>query len=576
MTTSTIPDSIDLTELSGMEAFVLADQMASAQVAAPELDVRIHDNQGFALGQCADYISTTATFKRNKVGPGTIVLKGDDPWGPVGMTCQKTVVPTTIRTDNYKWTGRVDSCSKDTVDGITTYTMQLVDDKSWYDHILIFPTWFSPVEFQPIKNSVHIGPAVTSIKALISEQGLRLNSGLWNIVNNIVNPAAVFADLVMKFEFAEDLLDGNGVEVDVPFVVVPTNPLTDTSKWTALTARMDTISACVEQALKDNGLELKAWMWEPGDEQPAPDWFILTRPTIVFDVVDKTNVQHITGTALDGLIGTAVELSDTLFGEIVFAITGSNVSDQYLTDATNPYGGILSQWLGLNSKPPWVIYEDGPYSGIKESHITAHHPLAWQIVGGGKSPEWVNKGIDLILEALLGAVIAAAAAASGGAAAAISAIPNTLLDGVFDDMILAFQLITNFARKRSLGKFGWPEFFTQTGGTAWTLNELVALEAAMWDSRGYFSFQMVTRDGSPYTFGDGPNADFFLCDPVSWIDAGVIYTDYCDEAVITDDRNNYDLTITIGDGSAQEAPVTKLMRYVSSADNAIKAITLAA
>ncbi|GAC70720.1 hypothetical protein [Gordonia soli] len=554
---------LDLSQADPVAAFAEADRRQDALMANPGLEVRVHDNKGYPLMPINDYLSATVGEKVRAVGTGTIELKGSDPAGPVGMTCKSTVVPITVRKQGYwKWTGRVDTCEKAVVKGVKTYTMQLVHDTNWLNKWMVFPTWWTPIQFQPIKEAVHVGPIITCIKTMLAEQQIRTYFGLWEIVNNLTNPAAWFASATANAQ--------NGKP---PYVIIPTNPLTDTSKWTTITARMDSVMSLIEQPMKDCGVVPKVWMWEPGEPQPAPWAFTLTEPTICFDFVDKTNVTGPTGTAIDGLIGAGVELADMALGGILEALLGIDPSSMNETDATNPYGGILSHYFGLDSKPPWPIYEDGPNSGITETHVVAHHPLAYTVIGGGQSPEWVNQGINLILEALLSMIIAAAAAATAGAAGAIGAIPNSLLDGVFDNIILAFQEIEHAGRRKKLGKFGYPEFFTSTGGTAYTLNELVALEAALWDSRGYYTFQLKTRDGGQYTYG----RDYETGDPLSWIDPDdrVIYTDYLTEWQITDTRQDFeDLEITVGDGNALESPYAKFARQYEGLWSAIKAVTL--
>lgn len=554
--TAAVDSPYDLIEVDPWEAFILADEKAQAEAAAAkaatQFVVTVHDNAGYALGEIGDYISTTVTFKRNAVGGATVILKGTDLWIPYAMTCKDTVIPITIEANGYRWSGRIDTCSDDTVDGVNTVTLQLVSDWNWFNKIMVWPNFALPIEVQFPKEATFIGSAITNIKEMIAEQCIRLQLGLWEIVDNILDPAAWFGSALNH----EGLL--------TPIAVIPTNPLTDTSKWTAITARMDSIATVVAQTLKDCGLVLTADLWKPGDPQPAPEWFTLTEPTIVVDVKDKTNVTGLTGTALDGLIGVAVNVADTLLGEILGSLGGASISDNSGTDATNPYGtGMIAKLLGINSKPPWVIYEDGPKSGIRESHVTAHHPLAYTVIGGGKSPQWVNKGIDLLLEWLLSMLLAAFGA---------SGISSTLLDGVFDDVVLAFQQIEDEARRLKLGKFGYPEFFASTGSAAWTLNELIALESALWDSRGYYSYSLVVQDGYPYTFG----VDYGIGDPVSWVYKGVIYTDYCTEATLVDDRTSRVLvTPKIGDGSAQESPWAMLMRKYQNLSDVVKAAAMA-
>ncbi|MFE3229346.1 hypothetical protein [Nocardia sp. NPDC059228] len=557
---------MDLTQTPDWAALDRANVLAAPQdepLGRGLLVVTYYDPSGRPLGECGDYISVTFTPKRNAISPGTIVLKDSDPLVAIAENCYYTTIPITITMPSgWRWSGRVDTDTDDMVKGVGTTTLQLISDYCWFSSLLVFPAWWMPIEAQIPKEATFIGPAVTNIKELIAEQILR-QSGLLGaaleFAGNILNPPAYLGSLLDFF--------------GLPLVVVPTNPLTDTSKWTAITCKMTTISAAVEQTLKDCGLLLTADLWLPGDPQPAADWgIILTEPVIVIDVKDYSGVTGLTGTMLDGLIGGVVDLLDTVLGEILSLVTGLNVSDGDSTDATNPYGnGILAQLLGLDAKPPWVIYEDGPRSGIEESHVTAHHPLAYRVVTGGKSPDWVNKGIDLVLEYGLSLLLAAFGA---------SGISSTLLDGLFDNVFLAYQQLEDESRRIKLGKFGRPEFWAQGGSAAYTLDAQVILESALWDTRGYHSFQLVTQNESPYSFGGElfgvRYGDFGIGFPVSWVRKARIYTDYCAEATITDDRTHrIALTAKVGDQSAVESPWAKVMRRIGSLYDIVKAAALA-
>ncbi|QIS07900.1 hypothetical protein F5X71_34575 [Nocardia brasiliensis] len=485
-----------------------------------------------------DYISANIVWKRNATSTGTIVLNGDDPLGAYAMRCRTTVVPIIAEVNGYKWTGRVDTASWDLVDGVATYTLQLISDWQWFHRILVWPNFLLPIQFQVPKEAIYIGPACTVLAAMCFEQAIRLQLGLWEVVNNILNPAAWFATAVMK----EGLL--------TPIAVVPINPLTDTSKWVAISGRMDTVATLSEQVCKDNGIDLSAEAWRPGDPQPCPQWYTLNEACVVVRIKDKSGVTGPTGTIVDGLIKEAVDIADGMLGEIL---------DPFADSEYRPEGINLAPAFGVNWVRPWtVLLPDVPRSGIKECHITEHHPLAYTVVGGGRSPSWVNKIIDVIFELILSEILTVLGAAG---------ISSTLLDGLFDNIILAFQQIENAKRRFKLGRFGFPEFFTGTGSTAYTLDEFFALEIAMWDTRGYTSCQAVMYDGIPYSLG----RDYQNGDLMSWIHAGKLYTDYITEIDATDDRNERVTVLTkIGDGSAQESPWAKLQRQLSGFKSAMQ------
>lgn len=535
------------------QAFIEADALAERRevedkLARPEFEIDLYTNVYGRLGEISDYISATVVFSRRDIPTATIVLKGDDPLAVYALQCDETVVPITITVNGMRWSGRVDVAEDDMVDGVETITLQCVGDRNWLNKILVWPNFALPIQVQFPKHAIYLGSAVTVCEVMLTEQLIRLQSGIWELVNNITNPGAWFATAMMH----------QGLET--PCVVIPGNPLTDTSKFVAVTGRMDTVGTLVDQICKDNGIQISADIWLPGEPQPTTA-FTLTEPTICFRVLDKSGVTGPTGTFLDGIIEEGVDLLNSAFGEVIKPFL--NPLDEYAPDGVD-----IAPALGVHFTPPWPVYDcDDPRSGVKECKVSHHHPLAYTVVGGGKSPDWVNKLIDLLLEMAVTAILAAVIVMNPAAAGVAGAIPSTLLDGVFDNVILAFQLIENADRRRKLGPYGYPEFFTSTGSTAYTLEEWFALEIAMWDTRGYTSGQITTYDGVPYTLG----RDFVVGDMVSYIRRKKLYTDYVEKATVTDDRTTRVQTmLQIGDGSAQESPHAKLQRRLASFESAVQ------
>lgn len=537
---------VDLTSLDSRLVMGAADKALAVKggderLRKPAFLIEIFDNDYSKVGEITDYISATVSWKRNATSAGTIVLKGEDQWGEYARRCRQTVVPIIVTVNGYRWSGRVDTAAWDMVDGVVTYTLTLISDWQWFHRILVWPNWALPIQIQFPKQAVYVGPAITVLAAMCFEQCIRLQLGLWEIVNNILNPAAWFASAVMQ----EGLL--------TPIAVVPVNPLLDTSKWVAVSGRMDSIATLAEHICKDNGVNMTATAWLPGDPQPT-DWYTLSDPCIVVKFEDKSGVTGPTGTMLDGIIKDVVDIADGLLGEVL---------DPLAETEYRPEGINLAPLFGVDWVRPWTVLQpDIPRSGLKEIHITEHHPLAYTIIGGGKSPTWVNKIIDVILELILSEVLVVLGA---------TGIATTIIDGLFDDVILAFQLAENAKRRFKLGRFGFPEYCQGTGSTAYTLDEFFAMETAMWDTRGYTSAQVSMFDGIPYTMG----LDYQIGDLMSWVHLGKLYTDYIDEIEATDDRTKRVEVITkIGDGSAQESPYTKLQRRITGFKEAIQVMLL--
>lgn len=549
-------------------AAATAAQMAAAIEQQPSTDITIqlYTNMYGQAGECHDYISMTCEFPRNAVETATIVLKHTDTNVPLVMNCWQTVVPVTIQVGYLRWSGRVEFADYALKDGLYTVTVQCTGDYNWFNKVLVWPNFLLPIQVQFPQQSLYIGPAITCIKTMVLEQTFRLQSGLWEFVNQLGS-----GNLDWEAWFGT-VLESNGNPFDMlmtPIVVVPTDPLFDTSHWVAIHGRMDKISTLVTQIVKDLGLVLTANLWLPGEPQPANLLIPLEVPTIVVDCKDRSGVTGPTGTFLDGLITEVVDLQGSILGNVLapFLNPGNNYA---------PEGVNIAPLIGVNFLQPWVVFTDHPRGGLKEFHLTPHSPLAHTVIGGGKSPHWVNDLINATLEYLISAI---------EIAIGFTGIPDTLLDGTFDDTILAFQTIENFDRRQKLGPYGYPEYFQQTGASAYTLDEWFALIDGMWDTRGYHGIVLSFDNGYPYTVGKdlfvGSLASFatgslgFSESGSSTLGKANLYTDYVERVTVTDDRNTRTkVEVMIGDGKSHDAPGAKILRRLTEAEEAFQIITM--
>ncbi|MFF0498528.1 hypothetical protein ACFYU5_19135 [Nocardia aobensis] len=536
----------DLTQIDPRLAFQQADRIASAnlpeQIAtSPKFLIEVYDNVYNVVGEIGDYISATVTFQLNGVGTATIVMKGDDPLWETVMACGTTVVPITIWVNNRRWSGRVDTAEDARVDGVDTVTLQCISDYAWLQRILVWPNAYLPIEVQEPKQATYIGPACSVISFLLHDNVIRLQAGLWEFFNNILDPQAWFATAI----------EGRGLLT--PVAIVPVDLIHDQSKWVAVTSQMASADTLIEQITKDQGISVTADLWLPGEPQPTTA-FTLTQPTIVIRIRDNSGLTGPTGTMIDGLIREVVDIADGTFGEAIQPFTASEFA---------PPGVDLAAYFGFNWKRPWILLTDHPRGGVKEFHTMGHHTQAHTVVSGGRSPEWVNKLIDLILEFALSEILLAIG---------VVGIASTLLDGVFDNIILAYQEIENAPRRFQNGPYCFPEVFVSAGSTAYTLSEFFNLFNGMWDSRGYYSWELVYYDGEPYSFG----YDFDLGDLTSWLRRNKLYTDYVLTVTATDDRTKrVEVTVQVGDNKSRESPWASLQRNLSGLQSAMQAALLA-
>jgi hypothetical protein len=533
-----------------------AAEIASQQANKPITDIQVQfytKTYGQAGPLCADYKKINCVFNMNSIGTATIILKQTDPLVPIVMNCYKNVVPVTITYGSLRWSGRVDYVDYEYKDGEYNVIVYCKDDYEWFDKIMCWPDPFLPIQVQIPSRGVFIGPAITCVKTMIAEQVFRLQSGIWEFFNN-----ALSLDLDWQSWFGT-LLESNGNILEMlmtPIVVVPTDPLLDASPWTSINGRMDKLSSMMNKTMKSYGLVLSAKLWLPDEPQPEGLVIPLTVATIVVDCVDMSGVTGPTGTFIDGLVLDTVDLQNSVLGGVL---------DPFLNPGNSyaPEGVNIAPTLGVNFTKPWVIFSDQARGGLREFHLIPHAPLAHTIIGGGKSPHWINDLINATLEFGIDAI---------EIAVGFTGIPDTLLDGTFDDILLAFQQIENSSRRNDLGPYGYSEYFQQTGSSAYTLDEWFALQEAMWDTRGYHGIIVSFDNGYPYTVGK----DIFIGSLASFGIMGNLYTDYVMKIEVEDTPDQRaKATIVIGDGKSHEAPPIRIQRTLAEFQQAFQIITLA-
>jgi hypothetical protein len=562
LTSNLLPALSSYPELASAAAW----QAAQIQNRPPtNIEVTFYDAFYNQIGQCTDYISLEAEFKRNDMGQATIVLKSSDPLCPLIMQCVTTTVPVTIQLGaNMRWSGRVNSYAYSLDDKNTTLTVQCVDDFTWFSRIMVWPNYLLPIQVQVPTNAIFVGPIISCALTMVAEQAWRLQSGANEFFNN-----AVSFDLDWE-AWIGTFLESNGNTTEMlmcPIVVQNIDPLFDTSPWVALTGRMDKIYDLLKDSLMMYGCSLTAELWLPGDPQPSGDWLVgqipletdLVQPCILVSCVDRQGVTGPTGTFIDGLIEDTIDLTDSIFGTTLAPFLNPN-NEYYPANL----GINIAPALGVNFVPSWVVFNgdesigDNPLLNYK---LTGYHPIAYQVIGGGKSPQWLDDLINATLEFWIDAL---------EITVGFTGIPDSLFDGTFDDLLLAFQLQENYPRRQQLGPYAFPEYFTKTGASAYTLDEWFALMQAMYDTQGYNCIQLTWENGFPYTVG----MDVFLGALVSFVLNGQLYTDYVYSIKLTDNRTTRaQVEVIVGDGKREVNPILRVVKMLTGLEEVINVLS---
>lgn len=533
----------------------LADTYASVD---SEFTFSVYDKLWRKIGEFGDELmEASGTDPRNNVPNATIKLKGNSAFVETLMACRETLVGITVETAGLRFAHYVDVHDYEFADGNRTSTATCPGIWDILSYMLIWPSWFMPIQFQPFSHAVFIGPIVTVIENMISECALRIQSGLWEFVNNALslNPdvRAWFGTLLQS--------NGNIFQMlKTPMYVVRTNPFLDGSPLVAKTVRMQTCATVITEMTRAYGVDVRVDLWMPGDAQPDA-WANLSQPTYVVTVKDRSQVTGPTGTILDSVIRTVVDLQGSLLGNALEPLL--NPEGKYA-----PEGVFIAPLLGVNFVPPYAILEvpeAGEKSSLVKCKISDHTPKGWRHIIGGKSPKWLNDLINATLAWLIDSIMIVIG---------FTGVPSNLLDGFMNDAILAFQLIDHYGRRSSVGPYHPAmERFTPTGSAPYNIEALFSFVNALWDSRGYTSAQAVFRNGEKYTLGK----DVFRGGLMSVVYLGRkrMFTDYIENVMWKVTPDVREITCQIGDGKADEAPMAKHQRFITGLQEAFNVLTLA-
>ena len=485
-------------------------------------------------GYMGDHIEAQFEFVSGEVGPGRIELPATSIWAPLMNTADSQNIFIHANVNGKWWTGRVDRVRKKKSGKRRTLVLELVSDFVWLEAMFAWPSSNMPLGLQIPTKDVRIAPAKTMVASYIHTTIFRLQADLWRF------PVGFMNDPVKHFwKFKQQ-----------PCVMLPHNPIFDSSRISSLQARMTSLAELFKQVLLDEHLELTATAWVKGRDPQPSNLVELKENCIVFDIIDKRRKQGSQGTILDGLFSTIIDTVGPIFSPVIGLLTGS--SSKY----------TMANFFGTDPADPWVVFRDDDHDDIEESEIVINTLQAHTGIVGGHSPDWVNKGITLLINSAIQGLLSAAG---------IGFLGN-LIAGELDDIVMAFQSATNEEYRRKWGVFTLPEAFEGTGTTAFTFDAVQQLRRLMFQISPSRSFHVTMNDGLPFI----PFKHFDVGDPVGWEDEDMIYTDYVTRIVVTDNRSSRaKIQITIGKEDDAEEPMAAVMRRVQGVKAAFDYWTLA-
>lgn len=342
-----------------------------------EVVVYVSDKYWRRIGEAGDRIALTATKTRNQVPTVEIAVPGDTPLKKYLRKCRTEVVGIEVECGGMKWAAIVDTASYKLEDGVKTLTVKCFGIYEILSYMLIWPNWLLPIQTQIPSKAWFVGPICTVIESMIAEQALRIQSGMWELVNN-----AASLNLDWRTWFGRWLTSNGDIlsMLTTPVYVVHHNPLLDGSPWVSGVFRMDTVAAAIDKLITAYGVTVDVELWRPGDPQPDA-WSNLKVPTYVVRVVDRSQITGPTGTLFDGLLFQVVNVLGSALGEAV---------EPLVRQPQGRSGVFISPILGMKYKQPWPILIDHPNGPMESFEIVDHHPQGHTLIIGGRSPKWAG------------------------------------------------------------------------------------------------------------------------------------------------------------------------------------------
>lgn len=510
-----------------------------------------------------DLMEASGSDPRNNVPTATLKLKGTSEYIETFMGCRNTMVGVEVEVGGISYSFYVKKHGYKFEKAAYTSTVELRGIWDILNYYQIWPVWWMPLIFQPFSHAIFFGPLVTVIECMISECALRIQSGLWEFVNNLtsLNPE-------VRAWFGT-LLQSNGnifTMLKTPTYVVRTNPFFDSSPLYAKTVRMESCGKVITDITRPYGVEVSVDLWRPG--MPQPDqWANLTQPTYVVRVVDRSRVEGPTKTILDSALRTVVDFSGAIgLGALLAPLFGPQ-------SPWAPEGVYVAPNLGLSYSRPLVVVvlprpgAENPRTPVISGEIFDHTPMGWQHIIGGKSPRWLNSLINALLSWLIDSI---------SSLIGLSGIPSDLLSGFLNDSIMAFQMIELYSRRDAVGPYHpGIEVFTPTNSAPYNIEALFAFINAIWDSRGYTSAQIVIRHGSWIALGrDVARGGVMAVIYSSPTGPQRIFTDYIENVVWKLSPTERDLFFQISDGKSEEAPLARQQRAITGLQEALNVVTI--
>lgn len=519
-----------------------------ARIGDYSLEIEIRDGNGNLIGVCGDYVDGSLAFNADAsdVEASSFSVPWSSPWAKTFMQANRRIilVHIIIRRNGVMitkrpWTGRVDRAVRKMEGPQGSVNVEILSDKQILKYLLAYSSPGSPLWIQAPKEAIYMGKAIHTLKRIASDNLLRVTGN-----QPFIGTSTVWMDRPAEWASIDDKMPR--------IVVMPTQKTEDTSPSIVTQVAMTHMDEVWQEVCKDYDLLPSAYMYIPGRD-PEPERLALNEPTIILDIEDKDKARQRPETR------PKWELVFIELGKFIRGLFGQFDVPQTL-DVTDVVQ--LRDFFGHRETDPWVIFRDSElHWGSRE--VASYSPTASTSVSGGKSQGFLNKGVQLVFNALINSAFAAIGFGFLGLD----------IGGTFDDVLFAYQRAEDKDMRKFFGDFTLLEHYTGSGVTAYSFDAAQDLRRARYNAVGYQT-AMFTGDMAsfkPFL----PFEDFDLLDPVGWEDSleDKIFTERVKQITVNFSRDQpFAFEVRLGELDRPEEPDAIAQRRHESIIRAINTI----
>jgi len=475
----------------------------------------------------------------NDVGVAVLQLsldRWDSKWLMNFRGREKRNVHITIDKQGARWSGYMDHYKVvRTETGDAYLEITFLHDYAQALHIYVWCNPFLPCTVQFPKLWIIFGPAKWCLLMTLFVNILRLEASPWALPDDPLDPRE-------WFPLSLDVSNWRNI-------VKPFDILSDNSNTTVVFSRFRSWHDTAQKILQDAQLTvvcrryLKGDGYDDEDDDKHPfddllkslgsdvagkveDLIPIRHGCLVWDIVDNSGWGTETafgGSLLTGLVRAVVNIAADGYTEGVDIFTG---------DPTFPGEYYQPGFLGTNPRAPWVVFEEGPLTGIKSSEFEYHEAGATSFLTGGVSMPGVNESLSAavnmggdFLTSLINSAIPVVAWGGGFQLSipSLGGVMDAVAKVFYENVFMAFMEVPTLRaigsklplsglenQATGLGDFHLFEDWGDGVERAWTLAATMAIRAKIWATRARTVHTLKISDAAPYIIGEPGYGHFWL------------------------------------------------------------------